>query len=566
MMEVCMTLNIAIVSGGDSGNGQLMVDPIGQSSPLPIDVARIIFQNLKSDLPTVALVCKNWKALADDEVFRKMIRPAQAFGSKEWTEYIKVDAGVELPLPRRAYGDLEKEDGLLTYIPEKVKVIENGEEVSLYSLEAIGNLVKKPITDLETCYTDDSWWDEDKRKLEKPHWVWIKKEVIGRGLQYAKQQNLAREENKKACGANISGLIDTTISVIMEYARSRERNFIWDPYKMEATFVRANDETDYGGELGLCFTPTGLGIGSFDNIHVGIVIARKYYGTCSSSTKNIAIVSGRDSDNGQHMADPIGQNSPLPIDVARIIFQNLKSDLPSVALVCKNWKALADDDVFRKMIRPAQAFGTQEWKEYMDVDAGEEPRLPRRAYGDLEKYDDLLTFIPEKVKVIENGKEVLLDNLEVIGKLVGNPKKGNKTGYTQNSWQEAISEKRKQEKPHWVWIKKEVIGRNETYKQQQKLIAKEENRKAPGAHISGLIDTAISVFMEYIRLSEGRIYFWSPPVHCRITFVRVNEQTDGYPLRLGFGPSSLYVYSCDFDIAVELLAVATARKSFGHFA
>ncbi len=285
MMEDCMTLNIAI-SGRDSGNGQLMVDPIGQSSPLPIDVARIILQNLKTDLPAVALVCKNWKALADDEVFRKMIRPVQAFGSKEWIEYIKADAGVELSLPRRAYGDLEKEDSLLTYIPETVKVIENGEEVSLYSLEAIGNLVKKPITDLETCYTDDSWWDEDKRKLEKPHWVWIKKKVIGRGLTYAQQQKLALEENKKACGANITGLIDTTISVIMEYARSRERNFIWDPYKMEeATFVRVNDETDYGGRLGLCFTPTGLGIGSFENHHVGIVIVRKYFGACSSSTK-----------------------------------------------------------------------------------------------------------------------------------------------------------------------------------------------------------------------------------------------------------------------------------------
>ncbi len=280
-------------------------------------------------------------------------------------------------------------------------------------------------------------------------------------------------------------------------------------------------------------------------------------------TLNIAI-SGRDSGNGQHMADPIGQNSPLPMDVARIIFQNLKSDLPSVALVCKNWMALADDEVFRKMIRPAQAFGTQEWKEYIDVDAGEEPHLPRRAYADLEKEDGVLTFIPEKVKVIENGKEVLLDNLEVIGKLVGNPKKGNKTGYTHGSWQEAISEKRKQEKPHWVWIKKEVIGRNKTYEQQQELVAKEENTKAPGANISGLIDTAISVFMEYVR-SEERYSFWGPPVNDRLTFVRVDGQTDGILIRLGFGPFGLYVYGSDFGFAYEQFAVAPARKYFGHF-
>ena len=86
------------------------------------------------------------------------------------------------------------------------------------------------------------------------------------------------------------------------------------------------------------------------------------------------------------------------------------------------------------------------------------PPLPRRAYGDLEKEGGLLTFIPEIVKVIENGKEVALDNLKAIGNLVNKPKKGFETGYKINEfyWPEAIEEKRKLEKPHWVWIKKEA--------------------------------------------------------------------------------------------------------------
>ncbi len=262
--------------------------------------------------------------------------------------------------------------------------------------------------------------------------------------------------------------------------------------------------------------------------------------------------------------DPLGQFSELPMDVVPIIFQNLKADLPSVALVCRNWKAIADDETFCKMIRPAQAFGVQEWKEYIGVDAGDESRLPRRAYGDLQKEGGLLTFIPEKVKDIENGNEVLLDNLEVIGKLVGNPKKGNKTGYTIDSWPEAISENRKQEKPHWVWIKKEVIGRDKSYEQQQELVAKEENKKAPGAKISGLIDTAISVFMEYVRSGE-QIFVFDPPVNGLRTWVRVNEQTREWRLGLGFAPSGLLVsahYSVyDFDY----VAVAPSRKSIGFF-
>ncbi len=276
------------------------------------------------------------------------------------------------------------------------------------------------------------------------------------------------------------------------------------------------------------------------------------------------IVSGADPIHGQPMEiDPIGQFSELPMDVVPIIFQNLKADLPSVALVCRNWKAIADAEGFRQMIRPAQAFGIQEWKDYFGVDAGDEPRLPRRAYGDLEKEGGLLTFIPEKVKVIENGKEVLLDNLEVIGKLVGNPKKGNKIGYTQNSWQ-AISEKRKREQRHWVWIKKEVIGRNKSSEQQQELVAKEENKKVPGAKISGLIDTAISVLMEYVRSGE-QIFVWDPPVNGQRTWVRVNEQTKGYRIGLGFAPSGLDVgYDSGPGYGYGSVAVAPSRISIGH--
>ena len=116
-------------------------------------------------------------------------------------------------------------------------------------------------------------------------------------------------------------------------------------------------------------------------------------------------VSGRDPINGQPMVDPTSQQSSLPIDAIRIIFQNLKEDLHNLALVCKEWRNLADDKVLRETIRPVQAFGTQEWKKYIGVDAGEEPLLPRRTYGDMDKGNSYLTFIPEKVKMIQvNGK------------------------------------------------------------------------------------------------------------------------------------------------------------------
>ncbi len=290
-----MSLNTSIVLGSDPIHGQPMeIDPIGQESSLPVDVARIIFKDLKAHLPTLALVCKNWTAIIDDKEFRQIIRPAQAFGTQEWKEYIGVDAGKAPPLPRRAYGDLEKEGGLLTFIPEIVKVIENGKEVALDNLKAIGNLVNKPKKGFETGYKiNEFYWPEaieEKRKLEKPHWVWIKKEVLGLCKNYEEQQAIAKEENKKACGANISGVIDTAISVFMEYVRSGERNFIWDLDRSQRTFVRVNETSvfsltytiTYQWAICLGFIRSGLLVSNFDHsaFHcVGFVTARKSFAT-----------------------------------------------------------------------------------------------------------------------------------------------------------------------------------------------------------------------------------------------------------------------------------------------
>ena len=276
-----------------------------------------------------------------------------------------------------------------------------------------------------------------------------------------------------------------------------------------------------------------------------------------------AIVSERDPISGQPMVDPIGQNSPLPMDTARIILQNLKAELPHVALVCKKWKALADDEGFRQMIRPAQAFGTQEWKKYIGVEVETEPRLPRRSYGDLEREGGFLTFIPDKVKVTkENGviEEVILDNLEAIGNLVKKPKTDFATGYSKHCSETVIKESQKQEKSHWVWIQKEVIGRYQTYADQLER-AKEENKKIPGTNISGLIDTVITVFTEYIRY--GKRHFILDVDNCEFTSVRVNEQIAGRRLNVSFFRCGLFVDNSWGDTGHYCFGFVFARKSFG---
>ena len=275
---------------------------------------------------------------------------------------------------------------------------------------------------------------------------------------------------------------------------------------------------------------------------------------------------GTNPVNGRTMVDPMGSNSPLPIDATRIILQNLKRDLPKIALVCRSWQALADDKVFRIMIRPAQTFGTEEWRKYIGVDAGEEPRLPRRAYGDLENEGGLLTFIPEKVKAAKkNGdvEEVTLDSLEAIGSLVKKPLTDLETGYSDYFWKEAIQEKMKSEKPHWVWIKREVGGKNKTYKQHRELAGKEHAR-IRGARISGLRDTAITLFMKYVRCGEPNFLLDSDNEN---NYVRVNEKAkrNSWRLILGFVPSGLVV---DYDTgrAYENVGFVCAWKFFDSIA
>ena len=164
------------------------------------------------------------------------------------------------------------------------------------------------------------------------------------------------------------------------------------------------------------------------------------------------------------MIDPIGRVSPLPLEIKRIVFLKAKGNLHNFALVCKVWKELADDKIFREIIRPAKAFGSREWREYIGVDIEEEPPLPRCSYCEMEREEYYLTFIPKTIKMKtekndmnnEENEEIQLNSLKNIGKLISKSKKGNKTGYSPQSFCVAIEEERKLENSHWVLINKKL--------------------------------------------------------------------------------------------------------------
>ncbi len=167
----------------------------------PVDVLPIIFENLSLETDIVALVCKKWKEIVDSEMFCEIIRPPRVMGIKQLIMQNPniIFEGKEHPLPRKFYKEYAMKGGLCFFNPGRVKLkIADGEYklVVLNSLEAIASLF--PNAKLKTRFTSSSWEEvlKEIRKEEAPHWVWEEAKVRGFNKTYAKQQEMAKEEDK----------------------------------------------------------------------------------------------------------------------------------------------------------------------------------------------------------------------------------------------------------------------------------------------------------------------------------------------------------------------------------
>lgn len=271
--------------GSTNQSQQLMkTDYISQ---LPIDVARIIFSLAKTNLPALACVSKKWKELAYDEQLYKMIVPAQRFGEGAWKKYIG-DPGKEILLPLCVFKDIENGEGWLTLVPEKVKMTNKDGTINEVEIdpEIMETIVENPKEGHKTGYHQDAWRRaiEEKIKPEKMHWVWIRKVPIGSGENFTEQQRLAREQStgkNETKGADVSGFLDTIVTVFMEKIRSGESCLAIGPVNDIYTWIRVKDQTKDGIRKALGFSAAGLVVGHFyDKAFVGVavVVARKSFG------------------------------------------------------------------------------------------------------------------------------------------------------------------------------------------------------------------------------------------------------------------------------------------------
>lgn len=235
-------------------------------SDLPPDMYRFIFSIAKESLLEIAQVSKKWKEMAYDQELYKMIVPSFRFGEDAWKKHIGIPEKETL-LPLCIFKDMARGEGYLTWVTETVQVTkEDGtvEEIILDSGLKLESLVQNPKEGHKTGYAPSILGHEEIKKnrtRKRSHWVWIQKEPIGKNEYF---------EN-----SNISGLIDTLMTVFMEKIRSGKSCF-------EDKWIGVN-EYNFRWRVCVCFTASGLEVSSeFDyvvsNADIAFLVARKSFG------------------------------------------------------------------------------------------------------------------------------------------------------------------------------------------------------------------------------------------------------------------------------------------------
>lgn len=266
-----------------------------------------IFCDARKDISALSKVNKRCRELAYREELFRQIAASNCFNAADLKKYFGVRGMDDLELPKRAElgfetGDLNKaadvakrvtylnnlaSDFMLTLRPNSVKMKDqngNDKEIVLDSGDAVKEMLLYQKAGHRIGFDPASWPEAmaEKRKIEKtPFWVWINRQVIGRSKIYTVQKDDVLKKSLRAPKANVSDLMDTMFSVLMNYVKTGERCFELDLKNKKYTIIRVNDTTREC-RLGVGFAPAGLCVYAYyddDIVHIGVVVARKSIGT-----------------------------------------------------------------------------------------------------------------------------------------------------------------------------------------------------------------------------------------------------------------------------------------------
>jgi len=261
--------------------------------------------------------------------------------------------------------------------------------------------------------------------------------------------------------------------------------------------------------------------------------------------------------------------NPFLLDeVIFAIGENAKTDLPTLQLLNKKWKGVTDV-VYANMFLEIQhlVFGKRKYEEYMHTygqDLGPEvvPHLPYKVYDDLKNDLCMVTWFPSAVPVRNEKIEVVLKVAPgpgVMGELVQNPKKGNKTGFTPNKLVlfHLNKEIRDIKGDKWVVTYKANLHKDMVYSLQ----SSKAEKLGKGTDVIDLDETVFAVFMHYIE--TGEMCFLRDSANRDYSMVRTKKLIDNnrWRVSLGFEPYGCLHVDIDDDTADERRGVAFARQS-----
>lgn len=243
------------------------------------------------------------------------------------------------------------------------------------------------------------------------------------------------------------------------------------------------------------------------------------------------------------------------------VCQEAPQDFQSMTLVCKNWK-IAGHAYYRELhqrIAPA-VFGRADFIKYIGGDSGDEFPIPLKYLVRFKSGRTLLTLVPKHVQFIQPDGTVVKEpcTLQNMGRWALNAKGNYRMGYRQNSWKDAILEKREIEEAHWSFVDLAQIERGKSFSDQQ------NGLWSRGEELAGLSDLCFSLLMAYVKTGIRHLSWGEKDRNWK--WVRVQETHEGVRLCLCFPTDGLRIVGDSHnDKANDIIGVVVARKSFGLY-
>lgn len=213
-------------------------------------------------------------------------------------------------------------------------------------------------------------------------------------------------------------------------------------------------------------------------------------------------------------------------------------------------------------------FGQEDWNEYIGQIANINS-MPQKLAETLEapcpfwegkkiKETHLVTFIPDKV----NGSSF---NLNLLGSLVTQSKKGHKTGYKYCSSpvKESIGEE-SSPSSYWILMTKDIIPntQNKNYKDQQEFVAQIRQKTQLKYELPTTLQAASSILLYYTKTGEYLFTNNDPSREWVFTRSKDEVSADKWAVAIGgFSNEGLFIYrSPDFLFDKRFVGVAGAIR------